>query len=349
MKKRMSFKMYLSKVLFQFLLFVTITTSLDASNYVTVATIGGRPSSVDRTQEMQVTVEKVIKFWDVRLKKVLPNKPDLVVLPEACDVPMGLTRTEKDNYYQTRKNQILDYFASVAKENRCYILYSTIRQQDADGVRRNSGILLDREGKIAGIYDKNYPTIGEMEAGIKAGDDAAVLECDFGRLACAICFDLNFDELRQKYEKMDPDIIVFPSMYHGGLVQSNWAYSCRSFFVSSCGFTTLPSEVRNPLGEIVASSTNYFHYAVTTINLDSRLVHLDYNWDKLSAVKEKYGRAVTITDPGKLGAVLITSEHESVSVNQMIKEFDIELLDDYFNRSRTFRSNRLGMDAESVP
>ena len=87
-----------------------------------------------------------------------------------------------------------------------------------------------------------------------------------------------------------PDIIIFPSMYHGGLVQSNWAYSCRSFFVSSCGINDLPSEIRNPLGEVISSSTNYFHYVVASVNLDCRLAHLDYNWAKLLALKEKYGK-----------------------------------------------------------
>jgi hypothetical protein len=95
------------------------------------------------------------------------------------------------------------------------------------------------------------------------------------------------------------------------------------------------------LGEVVASTTNYFHTVVATVNLDRRLVHLDYNWEKLRKVKEKYGVKVTITDPGKLGAVLLTSEHESITADQMIAEFEIEPLDDYFNKSRAFRLNQL--------
>ena len=73
------------------------------------------------------------------------------------------------------------------------------------------------------------------------------------------------------------------------------------------------------------------------VNLDCKLVHLDYNWSRLRALKEKYGPAVTINDPGRLEAVPVTSEHQTISVSQMIKEFEIELLDDYFTRSREFR------------
>jgi predicted amidohydrolase len=204
--------------------------------------------------------------------------------------------------------------------------------------------LLDREGKTAGIYNKNFPTIDEMDGGIRAGKETPVFQCDFGRVACAICFDLNFDELRVRYEALKPDIFLFPSMYHGGLEQSKWAYALRSFFVCSFGFLTAPSEIRNPLGDVVASSTNYYNYAVATVNLDRKLAHLDHNWEKLAALKKKYGKEVIVTDPGRLGVVMITSEKDGVSADDMIKEFNIELVDEYFNRSRQHRIEQLGIN-----
>ena len=125
-------------------------------------------------------------------------------------------------------------------------------------------------------------------------------------------------------------------MYHGGIAQAIWAYSCRSYFVGSV-YRQTPSEIRNPMGEVVASSTNYFDFAVARINLDCELVHLDYNWEKLTALKAKYGPSVTISDPGELASVLVTSEAGKITVDQMIREFDIEKLDDYLNRAREFR------------
>jgi hypothetical protein len=91
------------------------------------------------------------------------------------------------------------------------------------------------------------------------------------------------------------------------------------------------------MGDVIASNTNYFDYAVARINLDCKLVHLDYNWSKLTALKQKYGTSVTISDPGKLASVLITSNHLKVSSEDMVKEFGIEMLDDYLNRAREFR------------
>ncbi|MBK9389336.1 MAG: carbon-nitrogen hydrolase family protein [Bacteroidetes bacterium] len=300
-----------------------------AERYVTVATIGNAPAAI-KTDNKQEIVDHVISFWDRELKQVLPDKPDLIVLPEFCDLS-----GEGEEYLKVRQNQVLDFFSSVSKSNKCYIAYGTQRK-DKDGNWRNSCIVIDRNGSIAGIYDKNFPTIGEMESGIKASNEAKIIECDFGRVAIAICFDLNFDELRIKYAKEKPDLIIFSSMYHGGNVQSTWAYTCRSHFVGAV-YKGNPSEIRNPMGDVIASNTNYFDFAVAKINLDCRLVHLDYNWARLTSLKNKYGTTVKISDPGKLASVLITSENSKVTADDMIKEFEIEMLDDYMKRARDFR------------
>jgi len=228
----------------------------------------------------------------------------------------------------------------VAKAHNCYIAFGSLHEEN--GIRRNSLILLDRKGKIAGTYHKNFSTIYEMDAGIKTGEEISVIQCDFGKVALAICFDLNFDELRHRYAEAKPDIVLFSSVYHGGLMQGAWAYSCRSFFVSSISDTRVPSEILNPLGEVIASSTNYFNYTKATVNLDYAVAHLDYNWGRLTALKAKYGDGVTIHDPGRVGAVMITSEDKNASALELVKEFEIELLDDYFNRSRAVRDKQLG-------
>ena len=301
-----------------------------------IATIGAPSPHLDLDQEPQELVNEMIEFWGNELAPVLPDKPDLIVLPEVCDRPAGMNIDLQLKYFKVRGDQVMEYFKTVARDNECYIAFGA-KHQVEDGSWRNSCILLDRKGNINGRYNKNFPTIGEMEAGIKAGKEAPVFQCDFGRVACAICFDLNFDELRIRYAEQKPDIIVFPSMYHGGLVQSSWAYSCRAYFVSSIAIASLRSEIRNPMGKVVATSTNYFHYTVGTINLDYCLAHLDNNWAKLRAMKEKFGEDVTISDPSEIGSVLLTSEHETISIDEMVKEFEITLLDEYLDNSRAYR------------
>lgn len=302
---------------------------------ITVSAFSIYPDHAPRVKG-QEAVDFIKEFWKYEIATELPSRPDLIVLPEACDrIPMS--DADKAEFYRVRGNQILDFFREMARENRCYITYPWVRVMP-DGTRRNSITLIDRKGEIAGTYNKNYPVPSETtESGILCGKDATVIETDFGRVALAICFDLNFPELLARYKEQKPDLIVFCSMYHGGLMQKYWAYECRSHFVGAIARTE--STVVNPVGETVARSTNYIPKVTATINLDSRVVHLDDNWVKMQAAREKYGRGVTIYDPGHLGTLLFCSEMADKSVDELIREFDIELWDDYYRRSVQHREN----------
>lgn len=310
------------------------------SNYVKIATIGPPPPPVAPSMKPEEIVDFMIDFWRGKFAQVLPDKPDLIVVPEACDrpAPLDFSLERRLEYYRVRKNQIYDFFAHLAKEYSCYLVYSAARET-GDGSWRNSSVVIDRTGHSAGVYNKNHLVIEETtEAGILCGKDAPVIECDFGRVVCAICFDLNFDRLRLKYVQARPDLIIFSSVYHGGdLMQGYWAYSCRSHLVAA--IAGLPSQIRNPFGEIMATSTNYFDYAVATVNLDCCLAHLDYNRDKLTALKARYGQKVEIYDPGYIGSVLITSNADDMSAVKMAEEFEIELLDAYFARALAHHDN----------
>ena len=133
--------------------------------------------------------------------------------------------------------------------------------------------------------------------------------------------------------------MLFSSMYHGGFMQQAWAYDCRSWFAGAVAGQDC--RIINPVGEVIASSTEYFPYVTATINLDYAVCHLDFNWDKFRAAKAKYGRKVGFRDPGRIGAALLTSETDEFTVWDIVKEFEIELLDDYFDRSRISQQSRI--------
>jgi predicted amidohydrolase len=279
----------------------------------------------------QAAVDRMITFWQGRLEQVLPDRPDLIVVPEACDRYPAHDRPTRQAYYRARGDQVRDLFARVARDHACHLAYSAARLLP-DGTWRNSTQLLGPDGRAQGVYNKNHPTIPEsVEDGILAGREAPVFDCRLGRVACAICFDLNFDSLRQHYAQARPDLVLFSSVYHGGLMQTYWAYSCRAHFVAAVA--GLPSAVISPVGQVVASTTNYFDCATATVNLDCAVAHLDCNWERLRAMKEKYGPEVTVSDPGHLASVLITSESPDRAVGDLVAEFGIELLDDYLRRS----------------
>lgn len=307
---------------------------------ITVCAMGNL-SSKDRIYGEEA-VANMIEKWRTQLKPIWPDCPDIVVLPEACDRYLSHTMKERREYYRIRGNRILSYFQSEARKHHCYIAYAAAREMP-DGSCRNSVQLIDRRGKVVGIYDKNYLVPDETKlGGMLCGKDVPVFETDFGRVAMIICFDLNFTELLERVKRLKPDLILFSSMYHGGLMQGYWAYQCRAHFIGAV--SSNECTVLNPLGTVIARSSNYYPHLTASINLDCKVIHLDDNWDKILAVKERYGRGVTFFDPGRLGAVLLSSELPDRSMEEILSEFNIKTWDEYYQRCTNHRKKLTNME-----
>lgn len=113
-----------------------------------------------------------------------------------------------------------------------------------------------------------------------------------------------------------------------------FGYANAGTIVAVCGNECT---IINPLGELVAHSTNYFSHVTTTINLDYQLLHLDGNWEKLAAARQRYGREIEISDPGQLGCVMLTSHHPERSSKEITAEFGMENWREYYLRAQRYR------------
>ncbi len=279
----------------------------------------------------QEAVEAVKKHLDFQLQFVLPSRPDVIIFPEACDRFSSHTTEERKEYYKIRGNQILEHLQMVAKTHQCYIAYSAVRAMP-NGRFLNSTQWINRAGEVESVYNKIHCVVTEIsQMGIDCGTEPVVVEADFGRVGFVICFDLNFHELRQKYVDLKPDLLLFSSMYQGGVMQNFWAYSIGCFFAGAVADEE--NTIINPVGEKVCRSTRYSPYLSYKINLDYQVAHLDFNWDKLHALREKYGPEVSVFDGGQTGVVLVSSNSENRTSEQLCKEFEIELFSDYYQRS----------------
>lgn len=299
---------------------------------IRVSGFSGRPVSTDYEDGMENAVNKMVEHWERQLNFVLSGKPDLIVLPECCDRFYNFNFEQNLEYYAYRGDKIFHFFSKKARENNCYIAYAAIWPAD-DGKNRNSVIMIDRKGRFAGIYNKYNMTVSEPDhTNGLCGNKAVIFECDFGRVGAVICFDLNFRDILDLYKEQKPDVMIFSSAYHGSFMQNYWAYELRSYLVSSIGFNC-EAGVINPVGTRIASTSNYTPGFVQEINLDYLVAHLDYNYQEAFDAKKKYGPGFSIYDPGYLGAFLLSSEMEDVTMPEIAREFSLEPIDDYFARS----------------
>lgn len=306
------------------------------ARWVTIASLPGAQLTVQDANDHEASVAAEMAYWRAQIDKVLPDKPDLIVTPECCDRPAGMSGEQKAAYYRVRGDRMRDFFMQQASAHNTNIAYGAMRLLK-DGTCRNSIQFINRHGGIDGIYNKNMLVI-EEHTGQNAlyGEDVHAITTDFGRVTGSICFDLNFEQPLKATVREKPELIVFSSAYHGGIMQQHWAYMARAYFVS-CIFGTQTANVINPVGEIIAESSNYYHYLTARINLDYQVVHLDHNWEKLRQMKEKYGQSVDMRTPYGLGCVLLTNNGDGTMAD-IVNEFAMETWDAYYARSVAART-----------
>lgn len=258
---------------------------------------------------------------------------DLAVFSEGVE---AVAQTLAEAETLASPGAVLGLYRDFARQERCHVAGSA-KVKAGDAIY-NAVVYYGPDGKPLGYYGKTYPTIGELEVGLAPGPGAVVFDTAIGRLGSAICFDLNFEPLREAYRALKPDIMVFPSMYHGGLVQSIWAFECRAFF--ACAWQYTGGGILDPYGRLLAVNDCYHTVAKATVNLDRAFVHLDYNRARFPDIERKYRGEVIVDIPPDIGTAMILSQTDKRTALEVVREFGLELLDDYFARSVRERDAR---------
>ncbi|WP_407272007.1 carbon-nitrogen hydrolase family protein [Radiobacillus sp. PE A8.2] len=308
-----------------------------------VCALSPYPLEVEEHDTSAQIVSKMKNHWTKYLELVMTDQPDLVVLPEMCDRPVIADKERRELYYEERGDQILELFAEAAKKNKCYIAYSAFKKMP-DGTKRNCTQLLDRQGELAGIYFKNFPTVGEINAGIVSGTEPVVVTCDFGTVGITICWDLTFEELRLAYAKLNPDIIIHSSLGQFGLRHNYWALTCRSYYVGA--IARKEAQILSPLGDLIETSTNYTPFVTKTINLDCKMIQrftVKEHFDRMLEIKKKYGDKVKMRYPssGELGTFLLSSETDEFTVEEIISELNVRTFDNLIEENIRIRNQQL--------
>ena len=286
------------------------------------------------------------KDMERRIDDAALDKPDIILLTEGFmqNTPRSASVKEKNEKAEPLSGDgpILRLLARKARQHHTYIIGCTWRKDPKGRGRYNSAILIDRAGKVVWHYDKVYPTIGEMEGGVLPGRQIKVFDTDFGRIGAIICFDLNFSELLDACKRQGVELLCFLSAFRGGFRVPAAAFRNQCFIASS-----VPGEngvIVDPLGRTLAESSQYGRTIFAQVNLDCQVVHIDYNNRRIPDLKKTYGPLVKIETFSPEAVYLLTSLHPEKSVQDMIREFEIETLDAYLDRARAAQKKHLPAD-----
>ncbi len=304
---------------------------------------------INNVNDVRKGRDRVREIWEILMDRAALDKPDIMLLPEqfmsnalmdgAGRVMSGRELAEPvpgQGYTQ-------DFLSRKARQYNMYIAAGMLRLDPATGRLFNSGVLFDRAGRVAGIYDKIFPTPNEMEKyEVTPGETPVTFDTDFGRIGIAVCFDLNFPELFEFYRQQKVELCCFLSSMHGGTHLPSYARDCRMYIASAV--ENGAAYVVSPIGGIIAKTLERGTFISARINLDFRVYHVtprNLPEPFPVAVKRKYGDAVRFEHVEGEPWHLVCCDRTDMTAADVFNEFQVESIDDLFARTRALRRARV--------
>jgi predicted amidohydrolase len=174
-------------------------------------------------------------------------RPDIIVLGELLNV-IGAPGT-MESKAEPIPGRSTDALAAVAAAYRVNIVAGLL--ESSGNLLYNSAVLIDRNGAIAGKYQKVQLPLQDASAGISPGTSVPVFDADFGRIALLICQDAAFPEPAREAALRGAEILIVPIW--GGKTSLVRARAVENgIYLAASGYD-YASEVVNPLGTVLAT------------------------------------------------------------------------------------------------
>jgi predicted amidohydrolase len=255
---------------------------------------------------------------------------DLAILPE--------TFAEVDGSPPADSAQALDgdTVRAVAERARRYRTHAVVPLRLRQGDRvHNSVVLLDRAGRVAGLYHKVFPVVfpdGTVEGGITPGSQFPVFDLDFGRVGVQICFDVCYDEGWTALAEGEAELVVFPSDSPAVTALAAQAFR-HGYYIASATYRP-PAVVLDPLGTRIAQAAADRQVAVVRVDLDYRILPSRFTWTRGPQVREKYGDRVDFGWHDAEGFCLLTSRDPALPLRRLLEVEQLETSRQFVARNR---------------
>jgi len=285
------------------------------SPYIPQEKISPREVRVMSIVKSGIEDQDIVKAMIERMRIMALYKPDIVCLPEAFT---GL----KGRNAESVPGLTTERLAAVAKELGCYIICPMHVSTEREGKVYNSAILINREGEIAGQYNKIHPVSSESENGVIPGiSPPPVFKTDFGTIGIQICFDINWIEEWKSLKDQGAEIVFWPSAYPAGRNLPAYAWMFK-YYIVGCSWRD-PATIYDITGDLLAMSGQWEHWAFASLNMEKELLEIAHYSRKLNEIKKKYGPKVLIRYYNDEDWITIESCSPEIRIKNILDEYEL--------------------------
>ena len=256
---------------------------------------------------------------------------DIISLPETF-------RGQNNTSAETLEGPTINAMSRLAKKHQTYIVCPIDRKEGKQ--RFNSAVLLDREGRVVCVYNKIYPVWVEecVDHSVQPGGAVCVHQADFGRVGLGICFDVNWHSIWEQLSNQGAELVIWVSAYSAGRTLQAQATSFNYYVVTATW--TPDCLVYDIDGQQIVYETNNqgegSNLTRLTLDLDRCIFHQDLNRpEKIGRLLRERGEDVAEEKWMPLeGWFVLKAKRPGVSARELAREYGLEELRHYLNRSR---------------
>jgi predicted amidohydrolase len=265
---------------------------------------------------------------------------DLICLPEAWagSQPDAIT------------GKTVALISNLARKHHTYIVCPLIIRRGE--FNYNTAILFDREGKIAGIYDKIFPYWTEFTGAHPvqpAQNDAVVIATDFGQVGFAICYDAKFPEVFQRLRDLRADLVVWSSAYSGFTELQAYATLHHYYIITSTWTGDCLVYDINGWNIFDVKDTSDISIANFELDMDRQIYHYNFNQDKLKRLLSEHGDDIIVDcDMPREEWFVLKAKNRQISARALAQQYGLEPLRDYIDRSRKYINDLRGFDFSQI-
>ena len=282
----------------------------------------------DMTTTGPRTLEGNLEYTCGIIDQIAFEKPDVICLTETFNT-RGFGEDHAGSA-ETRDGETVKRIAAQAKKYKTYIIAGYTERRGK--YLYNTATVIDRKGKIVGVYDKIHPTNGEVQDYIIPGKTSpTIIKTDFGKIGCMICFDANWPRNWLELKEAGAEIVFFPSAFSAGRLIESMATVFHVPIVAACCHQCCRIVDRD--GLILNRQGVYQPFVTGVIDLDNPLFHLDYQFEKMENVRQEYGPDVQVKVYQEEGWWRVIPVKVGLDIVKIIEKHKLEPLEKYFARS----------------
>ena len=278
------------------------------------------PGLEKRLDELRAIVDRMAS----ESKRKYGRGLDLAILPEAAIT--GEAGGDAVSQAVSFEGMVGNTFARVARDHACYVVVPAYLRDSQNAKRcSNAAVLVGRKGEVAGTYRKVHLVVSgdgkTMEGGSIPGNELPVFNCDFGKLAIQICYDMEFDRGWRELASKGAELVAWPTQSPQTAQPAARAMQQRCYIASSTWRNN--ASIFEPTGKIVAQAKPPEQVLVYELDLSYAILPWSSKLRNGKALQEMYGEKIGFHYYEDEDCGIFWSNDSQTPVRQMVKSLGV--------------------------